>query len=286
MPDIFISHSSDDNDLTRFLSDRVAEAGFDVWVDFDGIVSGDRWVQKIQQAVEDCGAMVVIMSRAAQRSEWVEREALFAMELKKPLYVALIEDMPKPLHLINRQFTDFIADRERGAKKLIATLRRLDLANPRSRAPKQLSPEPDKDNFFKYLSQLPGAEQNALIARDLYRWAKEQADDISFGGKITPGFHVRVALDSVELLVFSLWGYTRRPAVQVQFQYLADHPPYDNARLRRSTLASLNRLLDAPYLDDAADRRPTAPLSALDDAKNLETFKQIITEIMDNLRSV
>ena len=33
MPDIFISHSSDDNDVTRFLSDRVAEAGFDVWVE-------------------------------------------------------------------------------------------------------------------------------------------------------------------------------------------------------------------------------------------------------------
>jgi hypothetical protein len=286
MPDIFLSHSSADNAFTRFLADRLIEAGFGVWVDFDGIRSGDRWVKSIQDAVEDCGAMVVVMSRAGRDSEWVEREALMAMDLKKPLHIALIEDIPLPLHLINRQFTDFRNERGRATKKLTSVLRRLDLTKPKTRAPKKLSPEPDKDNFFKYLAQLPGGEQNALIARDLYRWAKDNADTIEFGGKVTPGFHVRVDLGDSDIIVFSLWGYRRKPAVQVQFQYMAEVAPYHDSKLRRSTLVSLNRLLDDPLIDDAADRRPTLPLKALDAAAKLEMFQQIMAEIMDNLRSV
>jgi PAS domain-containing protein len=216
----------------------------------------------------------------------VEREALMAMDLKKPLHIALIEDIPLPLHLINRQFTDFRNERGRATKKLTSVLRRLDLTKPKTRAPKKLSPEPDKDNFFKYLAQLPGGEQNALIARDLYRWAKDNADTIEFGGKVTPGFHVRVDLGDSDIIVFSLWGYRRKPAVQVQFQYMAEVAPYHDSKLRRSTLVSLNRLLDDPLIDDAADRRPTLPLRALDAAAKLEMFQQIMAEIMDNLRSV
>jgi hypothetical protein len=44
--------------------------------------------------------------------------------------------------------------------------------------------------------------------------------------------------------------------------------------------------LDDPLIDDAADRRPTLPLKALDAAAKLEMFQQIMAEIMDNLRSV
>jgi hypothetical protein len=67
---------------------------------------------------------------------------------------------------------------------------------------------------------------------------------------------------------------------------MAEVAPYHDSKLRRSTLVSLNRLLDDPLIDDAADRRPTLPLKALDAAAKLEMFQQIMAEIMDNLRSV
>jgi len=110
---------------------------------------------------------------------------------------------------------------------------------------------------------------------------------VEFGGKLTPGFHLRVDLGGEELIVCSVWAYARRPAVQVQFQYLRDHPPYDDDRLRLSTLRSLDRLLDAPLLADKAERRPTIPLLphlASDGQRDL--FRQIIEEIIDNLRGV
>lgn len=282
---IFISHSSRDNAFTRFLADSLTLAGFDVWVDFDDITSGDRWVQTIQKAVEDCESIIVVMSRAARDSEWVERESLLAMDLGKRLYIALIEDMPLPLHLLNRQFTDFRnpddKPRQQTARKLAAALRK----SPPRTSPKKLSAEPDRDNFFKYLEQLPGAN-NAVIARDLYRWAKDYADTVEFGGKITPCFHARVQLGDQQVIVFSVWAYARQPAVQVQFQYLMDHQPYDDARLRKSTLWSLNRVAPRPLMNDQAHRRPTIPLESLARGENLAQFKQIMAEIIDNLRSV
>jgi hypothetical protein len=287
MPYIFVSHSTEDNDFTRTLAGSLSEDGFEVWVDFESIESGERWIQTIQNAIEDCAAMVVVMSRAGRESEWVEREALLAMDLKKPIHTARIDDLPLPLHLINRQVTDFQDDYDRAIKKLTKALWKLDRSAAPRKVPKKLSPLPGPDNFFNYLAQLPGGKQNTLIARDLYRWGKDNADRVEFGGKITPGFHVRVEVGDDELTAFSVWAYPRRPAAQVQFSYLSDYPPYDEVKLRRSTLKSLGQLLDDPVIDDQADRRPTFPFSsALNTAEKLETFKQIVQEIIDNLHSV
>ncbi len=288
MPYIFISHSTVDTEFSRYLTRALEAEDFDIWVDFDDIHSGQRWVKAIQDAVEGCAAMVIVMSRKARDSEWVEREALLAMDLKKPIHIALIEDIPLPLHLINRQFTNFLEDHEVAVKALAGVLRDLDLnaAAPR-KVPTVHSTEPNQYNFFAYLAQLPGGEQNTLIAQDLYHWGQGFADSVEFGGKITPGFHVRKRVGEDDLTLFSVWAYPRRPAVQVQFQYLAEVPPYTDAALRRSTLASLNKLLDEPLLEDKADRRPTLPLTeALNTADKLEAFKQVMQEVLDNLQSV
>jgi hypothetical protein len=292
MTHIFISHSQADNTVTRQIADTLIDAGFEVWVDFDNIGGGDRWLRTIQENIEAAGVVVVVMSRAAQESEWVERETLFAMDVKKPLRVALVEDMPLPLHLTNRQYIDCVGDKQghQGIKKLAANLRKLNLSGKQTTNRKKLATLPDQDNFFKYLRQLPDGKENALIARDLYRWAKANADQVVFGeGKRTPGFHVKAVLDddSDDVTVFSVFAFRRQPKAQVQFLYLSEYPPYDNDKMRRSTLISLNRLLtDEAFIDDQADRRPTVPLlPTLANAENLEYFKQVMGEIFDNLRS-
>ncbi|MEQ8676428.1 MAG: hypothetical protein RLP44_04785 [Aggregatilineales bacterium] len=172
-------------------------------------------------------------------------------------------------------------ERERSLKKLVRALK----SDQPRRTPKNLPATPDTSNFFKYVDQLPGKE-NALIARDLYRWAQSHADSVEFGGKVTPGYHARVNLGDTFVTVFSLWAYKRNPAVQVQFQYLSEQPPYDATALRLSTLKSLNRLIPdgEKLIEDSIDRRPTVPLSVLKTADHLELFKQLIEEIINNLR--
>lgn len=284
---IFISHSTDDNEFTRHLDEKLTEAGFETWVDLHNIGSGERWLRSIQEAIENCGAMVVVMSKSARNSEWVEREALLAMDLKKPIHTALIEDIPLPLHLINRQFTNFHHDPQNAIDQLIEALWNLDITAVPKQIPRKLSPLPDDENFFEYLEQLPHGEQNCLIAQEIYQWAVKVFSRVDFGGKITPGFHARLEVGSVELTLFSLWAYPKQPAIQIQFQYLADYEPYNNPALRRSTLRSLNRLLNQPLDDDKADRRPTLALyEAFNTAEKLELFQEIIQEMIDNLRGV
>lgn len=278
-PYIFLSHSTKDHAFTQSLAARLRENGFNVWVDVDSIPDGSTWLREIEKGVTGCAALVVVMSRPARESEWVERETLLAMDLGKPLFIVRTDTVPLPLHLINRQFTDFRQDADEGTRRLSAALHGA-LLKPAQPPPASLSPEPDEDNFFRYLEQLPGGEPQALVARDLYRWAKKSADTVTFSGKKTPGFHLRVR----DVLVCSLWAYPRQPAVQVHLQYLSTVSPYTDREFRLSTLRSLNRLLSDPLLNEKADRRPTVPLTALNTAERLETFKQIMQEVFDNLR--
>src|ERR1041384_7537671 len=129
-PYIFMSHSSKDRDFTTRLAERLQKAGFRCWVDLADIPDGSTWPREIEKAVTDCGAMLVVMSKDARESEWVERETLKAMELRKPLFIARIDDAPLPLHLINRQYTDLRASGEVVYKKLIAALKKVPLTEP------------------------------------------------------------------------------------------------------------------------------------------------------------
>jgi len=191
-----------------------------------------------------------------------------------------------PLHLINRQVTDFRNNNKKAMNKIIkALLKSDDSAAPR-KTRRKLSPKPDNGNFFNYLGQFPNSKNNKLVARDLYRWGNKNADKVEFGGKVTPGFHVRTQIGEDEITLFSVWAYPRKPAVQIQFQYLSEYQPYSEYKLRLSTLQSIGKLADVPFIEDKADRRPTLPLDLLDTAEKLETFKQIMQEIIDNLHSV
>ncbi len=286
MTTIFISHSTKNNDFCKVLAQALRAQGHEVWLDLDSIRDGEPWLRSIEAAIRACDSAVVVLSKAARESEWVEREVLLVMDLAKPLYIAMIEDVPLPLHLINRQFTDFRDESPQGRNKSFKKLLRA-LNNEARTTPKQLPATPDTSNFFKYVDQLPGKE-NALLARDLYRWARANADNVEFGGKVTPGFHARINMgENASVIIFSLWAYTRNPAVQVQFQYLTEHAPYDTHAMRLSTLRSLNRILPdgEKLIEDSADRRPTISLSALTTADHLELFKQIMEEIIDNLKS-
>src|SRR5579862_9674019 len=104
---IFMSHSSKDRAFTNDLAQHLQEGGFHCWIDLDDIPDGSTWPREIEKAVTACDAMIVVMSKDGRESEWVERETLMAMDLRKPLFIARIDDTPLPIHLINRQYTDF-----------------------------------------------------------------------------------------------------------------------------------------------------------------------------------
>jgi hypothetical protein len=72
MPDalrVFISYSrADRKDLADRLEQDLKAQQFAPWVDRHGLQGGRTWLAAIQQAIDDCQAMVVVLSPASVQS--------------------------------------------------------------------------------------------------------------------------------------------------------------------------------------------------------------------------
>lgn len=285
VPYVFISHSSKNNSLARRLYNDLAEAGLAAWLDVEAIRDGDRWVGQIQRAVEDCTAVVLIHTRAARTSEWVEREILLAMEHNKPIFIARCEDVPLPLPLITRQFTDFTTYSV-GIKRLIEIIHDLISAPPLLKAVVADSLT-DEERFFVYLEQLPNGSLAAMVAGDLYRWANTWAEDLIFRGQHAPSLYVQHQVGARAVTLFAVRGYVQNPAVQIAFDHLTRYAPSLCLHLQdyQERLAGLQPALPDDPAAVQASRRPNVPLTALDTAEKLETLKLLIDELRAHLEA-
>lgn len=88
---IFISYSSENVEFANHLRSLLHENGFNVWMDESGLSVGQQWWLAIEEHIQGCSALLVIMSDEAKVSHWVERELLFAEsgENNKPIFPIL-----------------------------------------------------------------------------------------------------------------------------------------------------------------------------------------------------
>ncbi|MGH2517205.1 MAG: toll/interleukin-1 receptor domain-containing protein, partial [Ktedonobacterales bacterium] len=77
---IFVSHSHQDNDFCLRIVQALREAGADVWFDEDQLSSG-QILDVVQRELDRRPICIVILSKAAFASNWVQREAKWAYEL-------------------------------------------------------------------------------------------------------------------------------------------------------------------------------------------------------------
>lgn len=276
MGHIFLSHSTANKKIVERLNRELEKAGLTTWFDVHSIRDGQAWPDEIEQGIEACDVLVLIWSAEADKSEWVQREVLFAQQLGRPVITCYLDATRLPIYVINRQAIDF---RKKGAfARLLKALGSAPAAQP-------ATPDPTEKNFFKFMRQSPDGDTAARIAQDLYRWARKNADVVEFGGRANPGFHARVQVEGAPVTVFSVWAHSRQPSAEVTFQQLKHVPPYDEAQHRLTMLDALNQLMPAPFPDDKADKRPSLPLAAvLAHGDHLAQFKAILAEIIDNLR--
>src|SRR5262245_6690498 len=95
---VFISNSSQDDELAGRIAAYLDEAGLDVWYEKREIMPGDNWADKIAQGLRESDAMVVLLSEDALGSEFVRRNIDFALSQKPfrhrvvPVFVGRSED--------------------------------------------------------------------------------------------------------------------------------------------------------------------------------------------------
>lgn len=104
MIQIFISHSNDDADMVKQIRKDLEARGYSVWKDIhNSTPASPSYPRAIEDGIQVSRAIVVVWSRNAAKSEWVEREILFAQRLQKPIFPVMIDETDLPITLINAQ---------------------------------------------------------------------------------------------------------------------------------------------------------------------------------------
>jgi len=145
-PVIFISYSRKDTEFVRRLARDLEQAGYDAWWDVEELRGGQAWAAEIEKHVRACDGVVVVLSPDSNRSEWVGKETLLAIDLKKTIIPVKCRDSELPLALVDRQFVDF---RENYAERLQALLQAL--PSP-SVAPRLEQPRRFPERSYKMLA--------------------------------------------------------------------------------------------------------------------------------------
>ncbi|MBQ3900563.1 MAG: TIR domain-containing protein, partial [Clostridia bacterium] len=89
----FISYSSKNQSAADALRDLLNEKGIDTWMAPGDIPAGSSYMKEINHALKDCSCLVLLLSVAAQSSEWVIKEVERAVNYHKPVIPVQIEDV-------------------------------------------------------------------------------------------------------------------------------------------------------------------------------------------------
>jgi formylglycine-generating enzyme required for sulfatase activity len=89
--DLFISHSSADKETAAALAADFEKRGITCWIAPRDIPFGGTYQAEIVKAIERCGAMLLLFSDSANKSEHILREVELAAHEKKPIYPLRID---------------------------------------------------------------------------------------------------------------------------------------------------------------------------------------------------
>ena len=102
---IFISYASEDREFANIIKAEIdRQPGYEGWIDHATMKGTQFWLKAIEEGLETCAGMVLILSPEAVDSYWVTAEFLSIIRMRKPLIPVLYKDCDVPLVLepINR----------------------------------------------------------------------------------------------------------------------------------------------------------------------------------------
>jgi tetratricopeptide (TPR) repeat protein len=149
--DLFISYQSGDVERAQALHDRLAQAGFRVWLDRARLKPGCNWHREIEAGCEASRILLPVLTPRWRTSEWTRYETYGAEVILPLLYEGEFEEVA-PLPLREHQFKDMRAPTEATWESLYASLRE-HLARP----------APEKAGRFHFL---PYAHNPYFVGRE------------------------------------------------------------------------------------------------------------------------
>lgn len=127
--DIFISYSRRDSAIVDEFVQLMEDEGSHVWIDRDGIESGDAFKKVIVRAIKESTLVVFFSSASSNESEWTAKEISIAVHHAKPIIPIKIDNTvyndEVEFDLVNLDYIDYTdaATHEVMKAKLLRTLR-------------------------------------------------------------------------------------------------------------------------------------------------------------------
>lgn len=126
MKHIFLSYSRTDSDMMKRLRDTLSDEGLPIWTDESLTPGTPSWQSAIEEALENAGGVVVLLSPDARKSQWVANELSFASAQGVSIFPVLVRGEEKdsvPLQLANTQRVDLRQRFLVGMQALVDALR-------------------------------------------------------------------------------------------------------------------------------------------------------------------
>lgn len=109
--DVFISYSRHDTNVVNEFVERLEREGFSVWIDRDGIESGDVFKRIILQAIKNSAVVLFFSSQYSNQSSWTAKEIGVAMKYQKTVIPILLDSSnfneEVEFDLINLDFIEY-----------------------------------------------------------------------------------------------------------------------------------------------------------------------------------
>ena len=90
--DIFISYSRKDTEIVNQFVKRLTDAGYRVWIDREGIYSGDQFKAKIVRAIKGSAIVLYFSSVNSNASDWTVKEISYSLKKGKTIIPIKLDD--------------------------------------------------------------------------------------------------------------------------------------------------------------------------------------------------
>lgn len=107
MARIFIAYDHEHQLFATRLARSLSNVGAEVWIDIEDIPLGAKWHNAIQQGLDTCEIMLLVITPQSMKSENVEEEWRFFKDVKKPIIPILLERAEVNYQLRSLQYIDF-----------------------------------------------------------------------------------------------------------------------------------------------------------------------------------
>jgi len=126
---IVISYSHEDSDFVDELGANLFKNRVPVWIDRWELRVGDSLIRRIEEAIQNADALIVVLSKTSVESEWCTKELTsgLVMELEaKSVFVlpVVIDDCEIPLFLKDKLYADFRKDKDKALQLLLESTAR------------------------------------------------------------------------------------------------------------------------------------------------------------------